>query len=521
MRKISAIVSETGLSREGVLPVQKFCLDVEERCKNNSCDKHEPVQLRAILQSELLTCEDAFDLFKVIYTLEIFLSAFCQGRSLKESNQIDCIQFEIDNRVSETPVAHNVNPIYFDYVATLDIIYSWVVFCINVATVREETKIKSFSISEGEQLRIDKDSVIIGDITLCSLLRSVQICLARYYRNVAVIENMRNSDHDGCGGNDDSDDVLRRTTSSGTADYAVHPIRESDYDHSTSTISENLGIMEISTADTGNVNKKKSMRNFTTKFESSEGHDMAKLKRTLQSLLSFCMVVRGSGEKIRMSVEELLSDSEHETLISIRLATAHTQTFKQDAATIPFSISISPSFFMSDIVSDLKLEIGSGKIDSEEKKKAKSEDENENDFKFIAISSQAQKVAGQIIEFIEYRISQCSQKNIHRNEKKTKNGHCDISVGKEPTAVSDVLPKSCYENEEIVTMTVISLCRLWSTWREGEWNDRLSVHGLLSFFNHMESKLKLELKTSTGALDIPSYHTSNYAAFYQIRIIVA
>lgn len=495
MGKISDSLSETGLSREGLFPVQRLCLNVEERFKSNSFDEHEPTELQAILQSQISICEDALELFGVIYTLEILLNTFCQGRTINES--------KIDSIASETPAAHDVDIIYFDYVTTLDILYSWAVFCINVATVREETRIKSFSVSEGEQLRIDEDSVIIGDIALCSLLRSIQTCLGRHFDNVSIMEEyMRSSDYDGCIGIDNPNSILERPTISSSVECAVHTIRELNCNHGVSAVSESLEIVDISATATGNENKKKGRRNFMMKFESSGGHDVAKLKRTLRSLLSLSLVIRGSGERIEISVEEFLCASEHETLTSIRLTTSHTQEQTQtaDTDTDTFSISLSPSFSICDIVSDLYLDIRGDKRDNRERKERGARNEDENDFKFIAISLNARETAGEIIEFTEHCLSQFSQKNIYKNEKKMKNVDRDISVGKEPLLVISDRDKSCYEDEENITMTIISLCRLWNTWQEGEWNDRMSVHALLSFFNHLESKMKSKSKSksSTG-----------------------
>jgi hypothetical protein len=342
----------------------------------------------------------------------------------------------------------------FDYLIAVNVLCSWAILTLKHSLEKEERRTTCFKVWEGEELVRERDSVILGDMVIGSLLRSIfrfliffGDCTAEDDREIDTgIEEERQEVADrgeregekgggigagveggarGEGGEDDDDKNVNMKSSDGVS-----------CDTLTNEIA-NIKIINVSRNNDNNDHdyKQNGMINYKNDNKNNKinntSKDTKKIENILQPLLCLCFAIQGSGDILQFTGAELLSPTPHENLLKIRNFLSESKIEKtviekknenyeekqendnnNNEEDISRNENQNEVFLFPDLISDLNLTIFKQEKENKKPKKTNKingnvkDEDTEKEFKQISISFISIELASKILKIIELLTSE-------------------------------------------------------------------------------------------------------------------
>ena len=391
-QEISQNITAAGLSIKTERTIIEFCEDATKRYINDASNGSEGFtfsKLGEAFQSDLTQCEGTSDMFELVFTAEILTSIFIKEEENKQAVERDIrtkktseLSFDISRITIMERTENGKKMPDFDYLIAVNVLCSWAILTLKHSLEKEERRTTCFKVWEGEELVRERDSVIVGDLVLGSILRSI-LRFLRFFKDCVADTNDKElelegeGERDGAGmggrgertgegggreggGREDGgrNENMRRSeriTSDGPTGARGKIIVINNSDDNNNNSNDNIdnnsnSINDSNNSNSNNVNSNKNnigdnsndniinydndnklnamihnnknIKNKNTKTNTktnkNDYKNIKKIENILQPLLCLCLAIQGSGDTLRFSGIELLSPTPHENLLKIR-----------------------------------------------------------------------------------------------------------------------------------------------------------------------------------------------------------
>ena len=181
-QEISRNITAAGLSLKTERTIIEFCEDATKRHEDDASNELELTfsKLGEVFQSDLTQCEGTSDMFELVFTAEILTNIFVSEEEKKQEEERDFRKFipsELPVDISRIDITERTESGKkmpdFDHLIAVNVLCSWAILTLKHSLEKEERRTTCFKVWEGEELVRERDSVIIGDMVLGSILRSI------------------------------------------------------------------------------------------------------------------------------------------------------------------------------------------------------------------------------------------------------------------------------------------------------------------------------------------------------------